>query len=701
MNAGRKSVNTMREAPDLLKKLIEYGNSDFYPFHMPGHKRQYGNEFASEFPDPFSIDITEIDGFDNLHHPEGILKESMEWASKIYGSYKTYYLVNGSSCGILSAISGTVPNGKTILMSRNCHKSAYHGVFLNRLKAEYIYPQIIPEFGLQGGLLPEKVEEILKNHGEIQAVLVVSPTYDGIVSDIEAIARIVHGFHLPLIVDEAHGAHFPYGKEAGFPVSALELGADVVIQSLHKTLPSFTQTALMHVREGYADLERIDRYVHMYQTSSPSYVLMAGIENCLRYMSGKGSEQMRLFSERLEDIRHRITGMKRLRMLTEDLKGNYGVYDMDPSKILISTREAGISGAELDSRLRKEYHLEMEMCGPDYVTAITSLADTQEGLERLCSALLKIDSELGYQYQKAGKECCIPVLEENPVSRMTIAEAMDGPRHPVPIACGNGRISAEFVYVYPPGIPIVSPGEVLRKDSVDLIMGYRELGLPVQGMEDENVETIYVVDETKTEEDHGADKMGKIFYVMGKSASGKDTIYKRLLERIPQLKKVILYTTRPVRDGEKDGVEYYFTTKERLEEFRRANKLIEERTYETVYGPWSYFTVDDGQIDLAGRNGYLMIGTLESYEKTRAYFGEDRLFPVYVEVEEGERLLRAVEREKTQKIPRYKELCRRFLADEEDFKEENLARCGIYRRFCNQELETCLDEIIEAVRAEL
>ncbi|MEY8356208.1 guanylate kinase [Lachnospiraceae bacterium 54-53] len=195
--------------------------------------------------------------------------------------------------------------------------------------------------------------------------------------------------------------------------------------------------------------------------------------------------------------------------------------------------------------------------------------------------------------------------------------------------------------------------------------------------------------------------MGKIFYVMGKSASGKDTIYKRLLERIPQLKKVILYTTRPVRDGEKDGVEYYFTTKERLEEFRRANKLIEERTYETVYGPWSYFTVDDGQIDLAGRNGYLMIGTLESYEKTRAYFGEDRLFPVYVEVEEGERLLRAVEREKTQKIPRYKELCRRFLADEEDFKEENLARCGIYRRFCNQELETCLDEIIEAVRAEL
>lgn len=195
--------------------------------------------------------------------------------------------------------------------------------------------------------------------------------------------------------------------------------------------------------------------------------------------------------------------------------------------------------------------------------------------------------------------------------------------------------------------------------------------------------------------------MGKIFYVMGKSASGKDTVYKRLLKRLPQLKKVVLYTTRPIRDGEKDGVEYYFTTSDKLEEFRKEHRLIEERTYETVYGPWSYFTVDDGQINLTGNNGYLMIGTLESYEKTRAYFGENKLFPIYIEVEDGDRLLRAIKREKGQKTPKYKELCRRFLADEEDFKEENLLRCGIHKRFCNQELESCLDEIVKAVTAEI
>ncbi|MDR0923660.1 MAG: PLP-dependent transferase [Hungatella sp.] len=486
----------MNDTPNLLKKLMEYGKSDVYPFHMPGHKRQYKESFAANFPNPFSIDITEIDGFDNLHHPEGILKESMEWASRIYGSHRTYYLINGSSSGILSAISGTVARGGTILMSRNCHKSAFHGVFLNQLSAEYIYPQIIRSFGIQGGLLPEKIEEMLMNHPEIQSVFVVSPTYDGIVSDIKAIAEVVHRFRLPLIVDEAHGAHFSFGKEGGFPVSALELGADVVIQSLHKTLPSFTQTAVMHVREGYVDMGRLDRYVHMYQTSSPSYVLMAGIEGCIRYMAGEGLKELKLFSGKIEKVRKALAGLKHLRLLTDQEEGTYGIYDMDRSKIIISTRGTGKSGAWLDDRLRKEYHLEMEMCGSDYVTAITTMADTEEGLERLCSALLHIDSGLSAEEGcEAGNGLC-QELERMPECRMTIAEAMDKPRRRIAIADGEGMVSAEFVYVYPPGIPIVVPGEVLKKESIDLIMKYKELGLAVQGMEDENSRELFVVDET-------------------------------------------------------------------------------------------------------------------------------------------------------------------------------------------------------------
>jgi arginine/lysine/ornithine decarboxylase len=535
----------MSKKPDLLHKLVDYGNSDFYPFHMPGHKRQMNSEFLKEFPNPYSIDITEIDGFDNLHHPEEILKDSMDWAADIYGADRTYYLVNGSSCGILSAICGTTSLGGTILMSRNCHKSVYHGVILNHLKTEYIYPQIIDEFGLQGGLLPDSVAEMLKNHSDIQAVLVVSPTYDGIVSDIKGIAKVVHSYGIPLIVDEAHGAHFPFGKEAGFPVSALELGADIVIQSLHKTLPSFTQTAVMHVKKGYVDIERINQYAQIFQSSSPSYIFIAGMERCIGFMDQNGNEQMKLFMERLKGLRRRLEGLKRLHLLnTQDTQGNEnhsGVFDLDLSKIIIGTRRSGISGAELSDRLREQYHLEMEMCGPDYITAITTVMDTEEGLNRLGDALLELEMELDAKAgcrgfcetdrETGSKVCCgvdygfdcgaIYAADNNkseglysvykrPDIVMTIAEALDKKAgkatgratekveektaEKTEICYSEGRISCEFIYLYPPGIPIVAPGEVLSGEIIDTIMEYKRLGLPVQGMEDQCAEWIMTVE---------------------------------------------------------------------------------------------------------------------------------------------------------------------------------------------------------------
>lgn len=190
--------------------------------------------------------------------------------------------------------------------------------------------------------------------------------------------------------------------------------------------------------------------------------------------------------------------------------------------------------------------------------------------------------------------------------------------------------------------------------------------------------------------------MGRIFYVMGKSASGKDTIYKKLLEKFSWLKTVVMYTTRPIRDGETEGEEYHFTSDTRLEQFEKEGKVIESRTYQTVFGPWRYCTVNDGQIDLENHD-YLMIGTLESYRSTRDYFGPGKLVPIYIEVEDGERLTRALEREKQQNNPKYAELCRRFLADEEDFREENLREAGIEKRYENKEMEECLKEIEEEI----
>ena len=464
------------------------------------------NSCVDSFTNPFAVDITEIEGFDNLHHPEGILKDSMKWAADVYGADQTYYLINGSTGGILAAVCGSVPRGGRILVSRNCHKSVYHGICLNQLKTSYVYPQEIEGLGIQGGITAEDVDRMLNRYMDTQAVLIVCPTYDGIVSDIEAIARIVHRAGLPLIVDEAHGAHFRY--DAMFPVSALDLGADVVIQSVHKTLPSLTQTALLHIKcnrpDGgcYADRERIDRYIHMVQSSSPSYVLMASIENSIYQME---QTDMAPYGKQLHKLRRRLGQMRHLRLADTGLIGQAGIRDLDISKIVVSTRGTclypaedgltGFTGAQLDDILRREYHLEMEMCGADYVTAITTVMDSGEGLERLGDALTRIDSQLtdaGYKPDgRSGDQKSVYSMRCD--TAMSMGEAMEENMASVGLEDSAGCISGEFVYIYPPGIPIVAPGEWISRPILEVILEYRDKGLPVQGPADQSLRTIRVV----------------------------------------------------------------------------------------------------------------------------------------------------------------------------------------------------------------
>ena len=502
----------MRQEELLINRLAAYARSDMYPFHMPGHKRRTGpedsfmNSCVDSFTNPFAVDITEIEGFDNLHHPEGILKDSMKWAADVYGADQTYYLINGSTGGILAAVCGSVSRGGRILVSRNCHKSVYHGICLNQLKTSYVYPQEIEGLGIQGGITAEDVDRMLNRYMDTQAVLIVCPTYDGIVSDIEAIARIVHRAGLPLIVDEAHGAHFRY--DAMFPVSALDLGADVVIQSVHKTLPSLTQTALLHIKcnrpDGgcYADRERIDRYIHMVQSSSPSYVLMASIENSIYQME---QTDMAPYGKQLHKLRRRLGQMRHLRLADTGLIGQAGIRDLDLSKIVVSTRGTclypaedgltGFTGAQLDDILRREYHLEMEMCGADYVTAITTVMDSGEGLERLGDALTRIDSQLtdaGYKPDgRSGNQKSVYSMRCD--TAMSMGEAMEEKMASVGLEDSAGCISGEFVYIYPPGIPIVAPGEWISRPILEVILEYRDKGLPVQGPADQSLRTIRVV----------------------------------------------------------------------------------------------------------------------------------------------------------------------------------------------------------------
>lgn len=452
----------------LFDRLTEYGNNDFYGFHMPGHKR---NESFLNVELPYGIDITEIEGFDDLHHAHGILEEAQKRAARVFGAGETHFLVNGSTAGILSAVLGCTRKGDKILTARHCHKSVHHAIYMNELVPRYVYPEFDGSRHMNGEIRVEDVRKALEAEPDIRAVVIVSPNYDGVVSDVKAIAGAVHEFGIPLIVDEAHGAHF--GFHPYFPRRSNALGADVVINSLHKTLPSLTQTALLHINEGYADRGRIRRYQDMLQSSSPSYILMASLDACAAWLEREGSNGFETYVARLDALRTSLNGLCHLKVLTTE---NY-----DKSKIVISVDGTSMSSKELYYKLLNDYHLQMEMTAGTYVLAMTSVADTQEGFERLRDALMEIDAGLTSS-PETQESLELPLLTQV-LSPFEAEEKKDREGFEIlPFEKSAGRISLEYAYLYPPGSPLVVPGEEISEKAAGLLHYYMTRGFDVEGV---------------------------------------------------------------------------------------------------------------------------------------------------------------------------------------------------------------------------
>lgn len=459
----------------LDQKLIEYTQSNIYPFHMPGHKRR-----PIDFPNPYTIDITEIDGFDNLHHAEEILRDAQQRAAELYGAKRSFYLVNGSTCGLLAAICAAAPKKSRILVARNSHKAVYHGIFLNEYDAVYLYPEVA-DIGIQGQITADAVEEKLTLYPDIAAVVITSPTYDGVVSDIRSIAETVHRRGIPLIVDEAHGAHFGFG--GGFPENAVKLGADVVIVSLHKTLPSFTQTALLHVCSDRIKEKDIAKYLGIFETSSPSYIFMAGMEKCIRMVKDEGQELFSNYRKLLDDFYAKAGKLAQIHVLTKADLSERESYAFDDGKILMFPDPDYLNGKELYDMLLSEYRLQMEMVTDKYVVAMTSIMDTEEGFDRLIHALYDIDQKLGQKKntKSAAKLESRSVYTENK-KMMQMRDAEDAPQQEIPLEESVGKVSAGFVFLYPPGIPIIVPGEEISGKFVKDMKQCIQLGLDVEGL---------------------------------------------------------------------------------------------------------------------------------------------------------------------------------------------------------------------------
>ena len=450
----------MDKSLPLSERLLKYTSSGVCPMHMPGHKRNTG--LLGECL-PYKLDITEIHDFDNLQKPDGVLKQTAELAAWLYQSGESFLSVNGSTGAILAGVKSCVRPYDKIIMARNCHRSVYNAVELNLLRPVYLNAPIDPQTGIAGSIDPEETRKAVEANPDARLVIITSPTYEGVQSDIRAIAEAVHKCGALLLVDAAHGAHI--GFSPLFGESAVQAGADLTVMSLHKTMPALTQCALLHAKSGLADRLRLQEAMNMFQSSSPSYVLLSSIDACLRLIKSDGAELFSAYEVRLTRFAHEMRALRHLRLLC-GIYDNIGCkrpfFELDPGKLTVLTvGAADFSGYELARVLRENYMIEIEMAAPGYVVAMTGPCDTDENFRRLSAALLETDRRLEKRVAPEVFGSCII-----PECRFAPYEVTTQTGEHVEIAHSGGRVSLEYAWAYPPGVPLIVPGEIIPPEFV-------------------------------------------------------------------------------------------------------------------------------------------------------------------------------------------------------------------------------------------
>ena len=455
---------------------------DRYPFHMPGHKRNTlltGNDF------PYERDITEISGSDNLHDMSGVILDECNRASRLWGAAKAHLLVNGSTSGLLAAIRALAGHDRAVVVARNCHKSVYNGIDLCRLKPTYLYPKMDLDTGICGSITPAQVDAALADTPDAKLVIVTSPTYEGVISDIAGIARVVHARGASLLVDAAHGAHLGIGEMQAHPIT---LGADVAICSLHKTLPAPTQTALALVGKTCPNAAAFAAQLAVFQTSSPSYILMEQSARCIHLLEQQGEVLIAAWMQRIRAFEREVAHLKHLRLY---FRGEQPacVYAYDQGKLVIGTRGTNLTGHALAEALRNDYNIEIEMAASDYIIAMTSLADSDTGFARLARALCEIDARI-----EAGPLTSIRAF---PQLHTVYApcQAADIPQLSVPTEQADGWVAAEYVWAYPPGIPLVVPGEMITDELLESLAQMQASGTELHSTSGGMPQTLIVLED--------------------------------------------------------------------------------------------------------------------------------------------------------------------------------------------------------------
>ena len=452
----------------ICEGLAEYLSMDRRPWHMPGHKRR---NFIEETDKRAGIDlaaflrcdVTEVFGTDDLHHPEEMILKSQQQLAEIYDSYASYYMVNGSTGGILAAIGAVADAGKEegknkIIIARNCHKSVFNGVKLFGLEPIYVEPEYVElkegyKSYIYAGITSLQIESLVEQHPDVCAVVITSPTYEGVVSDVAGIKKVLEPYNIPLIVDEAHGAHLPFmDGEGQLPLPAIKLGADIVVQSLHKTLPALTQTAVLHIKDERFEAG-IKKYLSVFMSSSPSYPMLCSMEqaviNSWEIKQRDGYEE---YLKILRSFRENISSLKNIKLLEKTC--------CDETRIVLY---GNWSGEELATRIRELGNIEIEMSGVNYLVLISTYVDEPEDFAHLERTIRLLDEEL--EGEVVGK----PEVKEATFSSEELMNL-------------EGKVAADNIYVYPPGSYIVAAGEMISKEAVEKITHLKASGKRIVGI---------------------------------------------------------------------------------------------------------------------------------------------------------------------------------------------------------------------------
>ncbi|WP_032123626.1 aminotransferase class I/II-fold pyridoxal phosphate-dependent enzyme [Clostridium amazonitimonense] len=477
----------MQEIP-MLKALSDYVKEDNSLFCMPGHKggRAFKREIQKIKLEDLILksDLTEVDGLDNLHDPEGIIKEAEGLLRDLYGSKKSYFLVNGSTSGNMAMIFSAFEEGDKILVERNCHRSIFNGIVMRKLNPIYIKNKLSEEFNTPLGIEMEHLKEIINNHNDIKGIIITYPNYYGVCCDLAHIVELCKDKNIKVLVDAAHGAHF--GIHPRLPKNPIKIGADMVVMSAHKTLPSLTQSAYLHVAREEL-IENTDFYVSAFLSTSPSYMLMLSMDYARWYLEEEGKSSYGKLLENMDNLRVRLRGLEFLKLLDSNVLTGYDNIDIDFSRIVINLRK------DLSTRKVEEYlkinKIQVEMIDASNLVLIPSPFNTIEDFERLYKTLinLNIDKVTGNQIK----------IKDYPIPRQAMLpfEAFKKKKAEVLLEDSRGKVSAVNVCPYPPGTPIIAMGEIIDKESIDMIKYYLSNNINVMGISEGRISVIVDMEE--------------------------------------------------------------------------------------------------------------------------------------------------------------------------------------------------------------